>query len=513
MLARSCCAAVVGVDAIPVNVEVDVGRGLPVFQIVGLPETAVRESRDRIRTALRNGGYGFPKGRITVNLSPADIRKEGTGFDLAIALGILAASGLLPMEAVASHLALGELSLDGKVNPVRGALAASVLADPVTIHGILVPVANAAEASASGKIPVFAVQSLGDAADHLAGRRILEARKPVDFSRLCWWAEDADFRDVAGQQHAKRALEIAAAGNHNILMSGPPGSGKTMLARRIPGILPPLSFEEALETSRIYSAAGLLNSRTGLVVKRPFRAPHHTISDAGLVGGGSHPRPGEVSLAHHGVLFLDEFPEFRKSLLDLLRQPLEDRMLTVSRAAYTVRFPASIMLVAAMNPCPCGYADDPEGRCRCQTFAIDRYRARISGPLMDRMDIQIEVPSLSYGDIRRAGEGESSLTIRERVIHARELQELRFSQKKYSCNAAMDAPAIREFCKTGAEGDQLLARAADRLHLSARGISRVLKIARTIADLEESQTIESCHLAEAVQYRRLSPNDGDGFGK
>lgn len=514
MLARSCCAAVVGVDAIPVTVEVDVGRGLPVFQIVGLPETAVRESRDRIRTALRNGGYGFPKGRITVNLSPADIRKEGTGFDLAIALGILAASGLLPREAVASHLALGELSLDGRLNPVRGALAASVLANPVHIQGILVAPANAAEAAASGRIPAYGVESLGAAADHLSGRHCLEPRHPVDFSRLADRAEkDADLKDVAGQEHAKRALEVAAAGRHNLLMTGPPGSGKTMLARRLPGILPPLLFEEALETSRIYSAAGLLDSRTGLVVKRPFRAPHHTISDAGLIGGGSHPRPGEVSLAHQGVLFLDEFPEFRKGLLEMLRQPLEDRVLTVSRASGSVSFPASIMLVAAMNPCPCGYASDPEGRCRCASVAVERYRSRISGPLMDRMDIQIEVPSLAYVDIRRAGEGESSAKVRERVMMAQERQKKRFTGRGFSSNAAMDAAGIREFCKTDSQGEALLAQAAASLRLSARGVARVLKIARTIADLDASQGLNAYHLAEAVQYRRFSPEAGGLSGE
>ncbi|TYT74205.1 YifB family Mg chelatase-like AAA ATPase [Desulfobotulus mexicanus] len=506
MLARSCCAAVIGVDAIAVTVEVDVGRGLPVFQIVGLPETAVRESRDRIRTALRNGGYGFPKGRITVNLSPADIRKEGTGFDLAIALGILAASGFLPPDVVGSHLALGELSLDGRVNPVRGALAVAALADAAHIRGLLVPLANVAEAAASGRIPAFGIKNLGEAVDHLAGRKLLEPKEPVDFSCLNTSVWDADLKDVAGQDHAKRALEVAAAGSHNLLMSGSPGSGKTMLARRLPGILPPLSFDEALETSRIYSAAGLLDSSTGLVVTRPFRAPHHTISDAGLVGGGSHPRPGEISLAHQGVLFLDEFPEFRKSLLDMLRQPLEDRMLMVSRASCTVRFPASIMLVAAMNPCPCGYADEPDGRCRCAPSAVDRYRGKISGPLMDRMDIQIEVPSLAYQDFRRAGEGESSLRVRERVVRAREIQAQRFSGRPYLCNAAMDASAIREFCRTDYAGEKLLSYAAESLRLSARGVSRVLKIARTIADLEQSEALMESHLAEAVQYRRFRPD-------
>ncbi len=505
MLSRVLTSALVGIDACLVEVEVDISRGLPAFTTVGLPEVSVRESRERVKAAIQNSGYRFPDDRITVNLAPANIKKDGTGFDLPIAMGILAATGMVPEEAARRFLMTGELSLDGRIKPVKGSLPMAIEARQKGYAAVLVPYDNRREAAVVSGISVVGVTTLSQAVAHLRGEICLPAESFDPVPVLEDTARSADdFSEVAGQQHVKRAMEVAAAGNHNLLMIGPPGSGKTMMARRFAGIVPEMTFEEAIETTKIFSVSGLLEKDQALVVRRPFRAPHHSISDAGMIGGGNIPRPGEVSLAHNGVLFLDELAEFKKPVLEGLRQPLEDRQVTISRAATTITYPSGFMLVAAMNPCPCGYFSHPEKACQCSWQEVKRYRNKISGPLMDRIDIHVDVPPVAFRDLAGAAPAEASAAIRRRVIGAREIQARRFAREKHlRTNAQMKNRHLKKYCAIDTPSARLLETAVDRLNLSARAYHRVLKIARTIADLENADRILPDHIAEAVQYRSL----------
>jgi len=503
MLSRVMSSALIGIDAYLVDVEVDIAHGLPSLSTVGLAEGAVRESKERVKAAIKNSGYDFPSDRITINLAPADVKKEGSGFDLPIAIGILAAMGFLAPESCAGYLFMGELALDGLLRPVKGVLPIAVRARDKDLKGIFLPEENAPEAAVVEGVNVYPVRSLSEVVEALLGISVPNLYFHTPYQEDEGDDRGLDLKEVMGQENAKRALEVCAAGGHNLIMVGPPGSGKTMMARRLVTVLHPLTFDESIETSKVYSVMGLMPKGAGLITIRPFRSPHHTISNAGLIGGGSNPKPGEVSLAHNGILFLDELPEFQRNVLEVLRQPLESGEVNISRASVRVTYPARFVLVAAMNPCPCGYRGDETRECLCSHAEIERYRSRISGPLMDRIDIHLEVPAVKYRDLTVSRHGASSGDIRGRVLAARKIQEARFKGSGTHTNGGMRNREIKRFCEIDRDSSLLLEKAMERFGLSARAYSRILKVSRTIADLDGSASIAVPHIAEAIQYRAL----------